>query len=277
MLNLGIRGHDISCQSPLELVEKVQQYGFSNIQLAPKKSFPVMFSSQNSLSVGAGQWFQRLFKQYNISISVLGCYVNIASQDDTIRGRALDDFKKHIRLAHSFNCPIVGTETGSVEKGYTVKNFTEEAYQIIVDSIKELVTEAEKWGVIVGIEAGINHPLYNIQLVQRLLKDISSSHLQIILDCTNLLTIDNYKHQDQIMEEAFEKLGDRIIHIHLKDYQIVDNELVPAPVGQGIMNFIPILKYIKYDNPYINATMEATVKPYIEPSKEYLLKLYDMI
>ena len=78
---------------------------------------------------------------------------------------------------------MIATETGSVETGYTPRNFTEEAYQIARDSVIEMVKEAEKFGVTVAIEAGINHPLYSYQLAKRLIHDVASPNLKLILDC----------------------------------------------------------------------------------------------
>ncbi len=59
---------------------------------------------------------------------------------------------------------MIATETGSVSVGFTKENFTEEAYQIARNSVIELVTHAENFGVTVAVEAGINHPIYNLSV-----------------------------------------------------------------------------------------------------------------
>lgn len=62
--------------------------------------------------------------------------------------------------------------------------------------------EAEKFGVIVGIEGGINHPIHTPQRMKRLLDDISSTNLQVIYDPANFMSLENYKEQEQVIEEA---------------------------------------------------------------------------
>src|SRR5690606_31992508 len=102
-----------------------------------------------------------------------GCYINMIHPDKIERQKALDRFKEHIRFARDFGCSIVGTETGAVnaKMGYTVDNFAEGPFQDVVASVSELVEEAEKWGIIVGIEGGINHPIYTPKLMNRMLNN----------------------------------------------------------------------------------------------------------
>ncbi|GAA3329134.1 hypothetical protein GCM10020331_075940 [Ectobacillus funiculus] len=86
------------------------------------------------------------FRNHNIQIAVLGCYINMIHPDQDERRKALERFKEHIRYARDFGCSIVGTETGNVNADivYTVENFKEEPFQQVVSSVRELVNEAEK-------------------------------------------------------------------------------------------------------------------------------------
>ena len=47
--------------------------------------------------------------------------------------------------------------------GYTIDNYEEQPFLDVVDSVSEFVEEAEKFGVIVAIEGGINHPVHTPQ------------------------------------------------------------------------------------------------------------------
>ncbi len=57
-------------------------------------------------------------------------------------------------------------------------------------SVRRLCREAEKYGIIVGIEPGINHPIHTIEKMQRLIDEVASTNLGIILDPTNLIRVD---------------------------------------------------------------------------------------
>src|SRR5581483_1585940 len=108
---------------------------------------------------------------------------------------------------------------------YTEENFKEEPFLEVVEIVRELVSEAEKFGVIVGIEAGVNHPIYSPKVMKRLLDSVGSNNLQVIFDPVNLLTIETYTHQEEIFQEAFDLFGDRIIVVHAKDFVPEDGQL----------------------------------------------------
>ncbi|WP_379161681.1 sugar phosphate isomerase/epimerase family protein [Paenibacillus sp. sgz5001063] len=276
-LHLGIRAHDFG-QLPLtEQTAKLGQHHFTHIQFAVHKSFPESVPSLSSLSPGTAAFYGDAFRQAGIRIAVLGCYVNIVDPDPARRTLALDAFSTQLRLARDFGASLVGTETGSVGRGYTPANFTEEAFQQVVTSVKAMVEEAEHFGVTVGIEAGINHPIHTAQLARRLLTLVPSNNLQIILDCANLMTVDNYQQQDTVIAEALELLGDRIAVIHLKDFTVRDGQIVILPAGQGLLNFAPLLHYMKYKRPHIQGILESTPEEYVQESTDFLRRLYDEV
>lgn len=275
-LHLGIRAHDFPGHSP-ELIAKLKHYRFSHIQLAVRKSFPASVPSLSSLSPGTAVYYGESFRQAGIKIAVLGCYVNIIDPDPDKRTQALQDFSTHLRLARDFGASLVGTETGSVGNGYTPDNFTEEAFQEVVNSVKWMVAEAERFGVTVGIEAGQNHPLHSVRLTKRLLELVPSNNLQIILDCANLMSPDNYRQQEKVIAEALEQLGERIAVIHLKDFTVEDGKIVIVPVGQGQLHFAPILQYMKYKRPHIQGLLESTTEPFLQESVDFLHRLYNEV
>jgi len=273
-LNLGIRAHDLGQLSLAELCKQLKDYQFTNIQFAIKKSFPKYVPSLQSLSPGIASFFGDYFANNGIKISTLGCYVNISSRDLAVRKEALESFKTHIQLARDFRASLVGTETGSVGEGFTPENFTEEAYQIARSSVLELVEYAEHFGVTIGIEAGLNHPLYSAALAKRLVDEVQSPHLKIILDVANLINLDNVSESDFILNEALDLLHEHIAMIHLKDLTVNKGQIEIVPVGKGMLNFEPILAYLKDNRPFLHATLEETQGEAIRPAIDYLKEMY---
>lgn len=276
-INLGIRAHDVE-KRPLEaLVGEIAGKGLKSVQLALGKSLDYINTDLGSLSPGLAHYLGKTFDKQDIQIAVLGCYINMIHPDQMERRKSLERFKEHIRFARDFGCSIVGTETGNVnaEIIYTEENFKEEPFLEVVESVRELVEEAEKFGVIVGVEAGVNHPIYSPEVMRRLLECVQSNNLQVILDPVNLLTIDTYKNQDEIIKEAFDLLGDRLVILHAKDFIIEDHALKPTAVGKGLLNYELILTLIKEKKPYINILMEETKEPYIDKSIAFLTELYE--
>ncbi|MBD8025487.1 sugar phosphate isomerase/epimerase [Ureibacillus sp. Re31] len=278
-LNIGIRAHDMANLPLEELVNEISRKGLSAVQLALGKSFKELDTSIGSLSPGFAHHIGSAFKQKGIQIAILGCYINMIHPDHHVRRKELIRFKEHIRFARDFGCSVVGTETGNVNPDivYTEDNFKEQPFFEVVESVKELVEEAEKFGVFVGIEGGINHPIHTPQRMKRLLDEIPSNHLQVIYDPANFMSLDNYQHQEEVIQEAIELFGDKIIALHAKDFIIEDNWIKMVPVGQGMLNYDVIFKWIKQKKPFLNILMEGTSEPSIKDSMTYLKEKYDNV
>lgn len=275
-MNIGIRAHDLETRPLEQLVKEIADKGLTSVQLALAKSFPSINTSLGSLSPGMAWQIGQQFKKRDVQVAVLGCYINMIHPDLEERRKGLERFKEHIRFARDFGCSIVGSETGNVQEeiAFTVKNFEEKPFLEVVESVRELVIEAEKFGVIVGIEAGVNHPIYSPQSMKRLLDIVSSNNLQVIFDPVNYLTVDTYKNQNEIFEEAFELYGDRIVIIHAKDFIVEGNELKTVAVGKGLLNYDVVLKWVKANKPHVNILLEETKEPYIEESVVFLKDTY---
>lgn len=276
-LNLGIRAHDIENQTTIEgLVEEIAGKGLTSVQLALGKSFTEMNTSVGSLSPGFARHIGDAFRKKDVQIAVLGCYIHMIHPDKDKRKQELDRFKEHIRFARDFGCSIVGTETGNVyeKTGYTVDNYEEQPFLDVVESVSELVAEAEKFGVIVAIEGGINHPVHSPQVLKRLLDSIDSPNLQVIFDPANFLNPTNYHRQEEVFQEAMDLFGDRMVIMHAKDFIIEDDWIKMVPVGTGLLNYDAIFKLIKPRKPYINVLLENTREPYINNSIAFLKEKY---
>jgi sugar phosphate isomerase/epimerase len=85
---------------------------------------------------------------------------------------------------------------------------------------------------------------------------VPSSNIGIVLDPGNLLTLDNFYRQDQVIEEAFELLGDRIIACHAKDRLLHEGNLENVRAGQGQMNYPLFLKKLHQVKPHVDIIME---------------------
>ncbi|GEL67156.1 sugar phosphate isomerase/epimerase family protein [Marinilactibacillus psychrotolerans] len=272
--NIGIRAHDIENETLEDLANTIENKGIQSIQLALMKSVKEFPLNQESFNIGFASKIGRLFDEKGIDISVLGCYINMIHPDEIARRKALDFFKTHIRYASQFKAATVGTETGGVypEIQFTKDNYTEEAYLKVVESISELVNEAEKFGVIMTVEGGINHPIYSPSMMKRLLDDIDSQNLQVILDPVNYLYPEDttIEKQHAIIDEAFDLFGDRITVIHAKDYVIENRELKIVPVGKGELDYTYFIEKIKQSKPMIPILLEETQEPYIDESLHFL-------
>lgn len=279
MLNIGIRAHDMEKMSLEKLAKSIKELGFNNIQLAIGKSYPELYVGYGCLSTGLATHIGKAFKDNDISIAILGCYINMIHPDITIRENEIHKFKEMIRYARDFGCSIVGTETGTlnIQGGFTLDNYEEEPFLLAVESVKQLVVEAEKFGVIVGIEGGINHPVHDIYKMKRLLDLVNSNNLQVIFDPTNFMTIDIAENQPDFFKEAFTLFGKHITALHMKDFIIENNQIKIVPAGQGMLDYVALFNVFKVAKPYMFSLLEGATNEHIKTARDHVLKAYNQV
>ena len=56
--------------------------------------------------------------------------------------------------------------------------------------------------------------------MRRMIDDVQSEKLNVILDISNMMTDENIYEQKKWINESFDLLGDRIKVVHLKDFKI---------------------------------------------------------
>ena len=261
MLNITIRGHDLSQVQTIEdLAEKTKEQGIHTLQLALGLSFPEMSSGANEINSGMGNYVKQVLEKQEVSVGILSCYINMIHPDLTIREELLTKFEQYLRYASSFGASMVASETGCVlpEIQYTEENFTDEAFAEAVSVIRRLVKAGEKYQMMVGIEPGLNHPVYSLERVEQLIQAVDSDYLGIILDPTNLITSTDYQGQVQLVEEAFERFGEKICAVHLKDFRVEQEKIVPVNLGDGVIEYTKIKEIIMKNRPYLYVVLEET-------------------
>lgn len=275
-LNIGLRGHDVEAEDLSELSVKLKEYGISNVQLVLKKSCKGfkegMFSPSFAKKIG------ETFTKNNIEISVLGCYINPANTNKQVLEQDMAYFVESLKYAKFLNAGVVGLETGFVgDACIPENNQTEEAYQYLLSNMKVLRDAAEKLGVMIAVEAVSCFVINSPEKMLRLLKDLDSPNILVIFDLLNLLTIENYKNQEKIIDTAFELLGNKISVIHLKDFIIEDNQLKQCPIGEGLVNIEKILSVIKTCKSNIPVVLEETTEDNLIQSLQKLNQIYNKI
>ncbi|MBO1298515.1 MULTISPECIES: sugar phosphate isomerase/epimerase family protein [unclassified Enterococcus] len=260
-LNLVARGHDLTTvQSVDDLAKKASEQEISTLQLALSRSFPDLATDSHAINPGMGHYIKQALAKEDVSVGILSCYINMIHPDLSVRETVLRQFERYLQYAASFGATMVATETGSVsEAGYTEKNFSDEAFSQIVEAIRQLVRAGEKHRMMVGIEPGLNHPLYSLDRVAELIAAIDSDYLGIILDPTNLITAENHHQQVGLVEEAFERFGEKICGLHLKDYLVSDEgKIVPVDLVTGMIDYEAIVKIAQKHRPYLYIVLEET-------------------
>lgn len=276
-MQLGIRLHDTKKLPLEERIADVHRLGFQCGHLALAKVIDEYPTTDEALTPGFAMYLKNLFARNQVDIAVLGCYLNLANPNRQQLEKTVHRYMAHIRFASLLGCGVVGTETGAPNETYTYvpECHGEEALQTFITNLRPVVRYAQQMGVILAIEPVWKHIVCNPARARRVLDEIASPNLQIILDPVNLLDISNYKEQTAIVEEAVELLGPDVAMVHLKDYVVEDGKLKSVGCGFGQMDYTAVLKFMKERKPFIHATLEDTTPENNLQAKDFILKLYE--
>ena len=276
-MNYGMRCHDICPKTDIDtLFDTVAANHVDQIQLAMGKSIAGYSFDHGHYSPGFARMIKKKLDERNIHVAVLGCYINPVNPDEKERQKAVQKFIEHLKYAKVIGADMVGTETGRYDADFKVVpyTYTEGCYQLLLKSMREIVSAAEKLGVTVGIEAVHDHALYCPEIMRRFLEDIDSPNVEAILDPVNLISADNYLDQDEVINKAFRLYGDRISAIHVKDFVMKDGQPEFAYVGDGLLHYETLMRNLKKDKPYIAMLLENSTPERYHKDVEYLQKIY---
>jgi L-ribulose-5-phosphate 3-epimerase len=277
-LKIGVRAHDFGGVSHTELVKLFLEKGVETTQLALQKAFADFPPAMSNEAIEFVKNVKKSFEQSNISIAVLGCYINPVSDNHATLLSDIAKFKDNIEYARLLNAKLIGTETGSLNKdfSYNKYNHSKESYRKLISVLEPLLELAQIKGVNIGIEAVCEFIIHSPKTTQKLLKDLASSNLKIILDPVNILNKKNFKNQLDVFEKAFFHYGDKIEVIHFKDFVMAKTKM-EVPFGNGQFDwkgFLSIAKKYKSDCEII---LESSAPTTFERTKDQILQYLNTI
>lgn len=270
---IGSRGHDVLCDTHAkELAEKMAELGLNGVQLVPHKSFRGVNGKERIFSSGYARNIGKEFSKRGIDIAMLGSYFNLLEKDEAILKNDMDRFKEYLQFGKYFGCYLVGTETGSYMPNWTYHpdNHGEEAYQQVVQLFKELIPVAERHGMFIGIEGAYNHTIGTPKRMKRLIDELASDNVLVILDPINYLNRENWTEVKSIIQESFDLFADRITLLHCKDFIVEEGAIKQVPLGQGEMDYPWIKGLIDRYRPELDLMIEGPTGEDLKESISYL-------
>ena len=281
-MQLGIRLHDVNAkeapalQTLEERAKKAREEGFSCVHLALAKCISGVTFGDAALTEGLGAYVRRVFRQQELDVAVLGCYLNLAHPDENKLRAFQSRYYGSMRVAAVAGIGMVGTETGAPNAEYKLDANThgQEALRTFMRNLEPVVACAEHYGVTMAIKPVWNHIVYNADRALEVIRGIGSRNLRIIFDPVNLLGTENVDAREKVIGDAMEKLCDHIAMVHIKDFVREGDKLVSVAAGTGEMDYSAILRFLKARKPYIQATLENTCNENAVASRELIERIY---
>lgn len=115
-------------------------------------------------------------------------------------------------------------------------NDTPEAWRDVIKSMRRIVALADEFNVTVAVEPEVNNVVDSAVKARRLLDEIGSPNLKIVLDAANLFHAGELNLMRDVLDEAFALVGGDIVIAHAKDLNR-DGDAGHEAAGAGLLDY----------------------------------------
>lgn len=262
-MELGIFAKTFPGRDPKAVLAAVREAGFTttqyNLACSGLPSMPDALESStahavHSAATGAG-----------VSLCAVSGTYNMIHPDPAVRAQG------HARLAVlAAQCQAMGTRLITLCTGTRhatdqwaehPDNDTPEAWRDLLASMETALQIAERHDVALGIEPELANVVNSATKARRLINELQSDRLRIVLDPANLFEVCSLQAQRDTVSQAIELLADRIAMGHAKDRH-ADGRFATA--GQGVLDYPHYLRALQragFRGPLVAHGLEAAEAP----------------
>ena len=115
-------------------------------------------------------------------------------------------------------------------------NHTEAAWNDMIESMTMAAAIAEEHDVYVAFEPEVSNVIDSAEKAKRAIDTVGSSKLKVCIDGANLFHEGELPRMDEILNEAFDLIGEHIVFAHAKDLS-KDGEAGHDAAGTGFLNY----------------------------------------
>jgi len=196
------------------------------------------------------------FERRRLEMVAISGTFNMIHPKSSLRRRMLQRARLLIERAPDLGTRFVTLCTGTRDSHNMWQTHSEndspEAWRDLINSLENLLPLAEAHGVELGIEPEKGNVICSAVKARRLLDQMESKHLKIVMDGANLLGPDDTRSVRDILVEAFDLLGPDIAMVHAKD--IADGKVTNQEIGKGRLDwntYFQCIRAIGFDVPII--------------------------
>jgi sugar phosphate isomerase/epimerase len=187
-------------------------------------------------------------------VAVSGTY-NMAHPDAARRADGARRLARLIAIAPRLRTGVVTLCTGTRDPGDMWRahpgNASPDAWGDMRASVAAAVDAAERAGVVVAIEPEPGNVIRDARAARRLLDEIASPALRIVLDAANLLVPGRVADQTRVIGEALERLGADIVLAHAKDVRADGTVVAAGRGGVDYPGYVSGLRAAGFDGPLV--------------------------
>lgn len=207
----------------------------------------------------------RASRETGVSIAAVSATYNMIHPDKKVRADGMRGLEVIIKAAHAMGTNLVTLCTGTCDAQdqwrYHPDNQSAEAWRDLIAEMSKAAALAEAHHVFLGIEPELANVVNSADAAKRLMKEVGSPRLRIVLDPANLFETASERERQRIVSQAVETLAGKISMAHAKDRDASGGF---AAAGGGVIDFphfLACLKQTVFDGPIVAHGMSESEAP----------------
>jgi sugar phosphate isomerase/epimerase len=247
-MKIGICTTDFSVHPVEILFEKIYRFGFDQVQFdfatIGEEEMPERIDASlvDGILEAAGK------RRLDI-VAVNGTF-NMIDPDRKVREKGTARFEILAEACNRLGCGVISLCTGTRNTESMWKphpdNSSPQAWEDMLETMGKVVRIAERHHITLGVETEASNVVSTPELARRLLDEVGSPCLKIIMDCANLFH-ESTAWPDNVRKtigNAFDLLGHDLVLAHGKDILASPGIQFTAP-GKGIVDFDYFLQLLE--------------------------------
>jgi sugar phosphate isomerase/epimerase len=216
-----------------------------------------------------------------LKIAALFGYYNVVDPDPERRRHGEARIEFLLTNWRRFGCPLVCTETGTLNRGSewaeSPENATENGYLACRGAFEKLARLAEKNGAILCIEAYWRNVIASSERAERLFRDVNSPALKLVMDPCNYYRKEDLPQMDAVLEDMFRRVGKQIVIAHAKDVKASANGTDLPAAGKGVLDYPLFLRLLAQLRREVFLTIEHLTLEDVPRARDYVLGQFEKI
>jgi sugar phosphate isomerase/epimerase len=237
-MQIGIFARTFARPNLGELLSAIAQHGIGSVQFnfscvgLPTLPHPIGSTLTNQI--------RQEFADHRLNLAAVSGTFNMIHPNVRVRHDGLRRFKELVGACAKMGAPVITLCTGTRDSENMWRrhpaNDSPEAWSDLLASLSEVLPVAEANRITLGVEPEPNNVVASARKARRLLDELKSPCLKIVMDAANLFQVEDLPKMGEILDEAFDLLGGDIVIAHAKDIQLA-GELRHVAAGKGLLDY----------------------------------------
>jgi len=261
-MQIGIFAKTFAASGALASLEAVRRAGYDvaqfNMAVLGGPSMPEPIKQAQCEEIAAAS------SESGVAIAAISGTYNMIHPDAALRADGLARLATLMSAAPLMGTRLVtlctGTRHPADQWAYHPDNASAAAWSDLLTEMAKAASLAEQCGVDLGIEPELANVVSSAKLARKLIVELASPRVRIVLDPANLFETASTTEARAIVERAVDMLADRIVMAHAKDRR-ADGF---AAAGAGIIDFghfVRSLRHAGFDGPLVTHGLSEAEAP----------------